>query len=141
VKVEGVLHGFFETGTEGTLYAIQDHKHIDDKGFYSYDGLHIIKPGDHLTIYHRITGDPKEILFNEKIKATYKCDPDKPLFDKLGIVAGYKSYPANPSSGQLHIGNYWVHWLPTNVDMLLWYKVFFSQDSEYTGVLERNQKA
>ena len=43
-KIEGELEDFFETGTEGVVWAIQD-----DENF-GYDGLHIIEAGDHLAI-------------------------------------------------------------------------------------------
>jgi len=51
--LEGVLFFHSETGTEGGYWAFQDSRHIQENGAsWSYEGLHILENGDHLTIYH-----------------------------------------------------------------------------------------
>ena len=51
--LEGVLHLHSETGTEGGHWAFQDAEYISRDGrSWSYEGLHILKDGDQLTIYH-----------------------------------------------------------------------------------------
>lgn len=132
---EGILFGWFETGCEGTLFALQEQKHITDDGkSWSYDGLHVIDPGDHLAVYK----DDKEILdiTLEGITSFEAKDKD-PLIDEDDFFAGYKKYPLNPQYGQLLFVNNWVHWLPTNVDLRLWYSIFFSDTEKYTGRLKK----
>ncbi len=48
----GFCEFFFETGTEGSLWAFQDKKYISADVQYSYEGLHILKDGDQLTVYN-----------------------------------------------------------------------------------------
>lgn len=54
--LEGILHFYSETGTEGGHWAFQDAQHIKKKPGYeeqwSYEGLHILRDGDYLIIYH-----------------------------------------------------------------------------------------
>ncbi|RYY01731.1 MAG: hypothetical protein EOO53_16015 [Gammaproteobacteria bacterium] len=55
--VEGKLFGWFETGLEGTVWALQR------EGTSGYDGLYIIEEGDHLVI----TSSTGRELFNDYI--------------------------------------------------------------------------
>jgi len=54
--IKGTLFLYSETGTEGGYWAIQDEKFIgkrdDGSPYWSYDGLHPLRDGDHLKIYH-----------------------------------------------------------------------------------------
>jgi len=51
-KIEGQCFFYSETGTEGGYWAFQDRKYIDEKtGGWSYEGLHVLENGDHLTIF------------------------------------------------------------------------------------------
>jgi hypothetical protein len=128
-EYKGILFGWFETGCEGTRPAIQEH--IGKDGMWSYTGLHEIDPGDHLTILK----DDKEI-FSGVIESINSCDAEGvTLVDEVDFVAKWERYPQNPKLGQLHINNYWVHYLPTNVDLQLWWDVFFASSGEYHGIL------
>lgn len=54
---EGVLELFWETGTEGGYWALQDERFISNRGTekesYSFEGLRILRDGDVLTIFSR----------------------------------------------------------------------------------------
>ena len=59
MELRGVLHFWSETGTEGGYWAFQDEQFISPptKDWpherWSYDGLHVLKNGDKLTIYSK----------------------------------------------------------------------------------------
>lgn len=130
-EYRGKLFGFFETGCEGTIPALQE------DGFGGYDGLKYIEPGDHLTIYK----NGKEI-FSGIIKAITsweRTDDEEPIINEKDFFVGWVKYPGNPEHGQLCINNFWVHWLPTNVDLRLWYDVFFHNSSKYKGKLRKKK--
>jgi len=61
-----------ETGTEGGFWAVQDLQHIHPPtdghpyGRWDYEGLHILKDGDKLTIYSK----DREVIWNGEIKLT-----------------------------------------------------------------------
>lgn len=49
--IEGILFDWCETGTEGTIPAIQDVKYIDpETGMWSYDGLIALKDYHHIVV-------------------------------------------------------------------------------------------
>jgi hypothetical protein len=55
-RITGILHVFAETGTEGGSWAIQDEGFIvGDR--WSYEGLHVLKSGDKLTVYGDVPGE------------------------------------------------------------------------------------
>jgi hypothetical protein len=127
---EGTLFGFFETGCEGTIPALQE------DGLEGYDGLRYIEPDDHLTIYK----DGEEI-FSGIIKAmvSWEMKDTKPIIDEKDFFVGWVRYPGNPEHGQLCINSFWVHWLPTNVGLRLWYDVFFYNPDKYRGKLRKGK--
>lgn len=134
-EYKGILHGHCETGTEGTMPAIQEFQHISEDGkSWSYEGLQIIEAGDHLTIIK----DDKEI-FNGIIEAYFAKENDdgKIFIDEPGFVVKWQRYPLNPKYGQLHINGWWVHYVPTNIDLKLWWDVFFKNDGTYIGILRK----
>lgn len=47
LKIQGRGEAYWETGTEGVLWAVIDDQKPD------YDGLYVLKDGDHLTIFDR----------------------------------------------------------------------------------------
>ena len=49
--LRGVCFFFSETGTEGGYWAFQDSAYIKSPEEWSYDGLHVLKNGDRLTIF------------------------------------------------------------------------------------------
>jgi hypothetical protein len=124
--IKGPLEEYFETGTEGVYWSIYDETKLPDKeGQYrSYDGLHIIRPGQHLAILYDGAeiwkGDPgligtweakKHKYFKQYVKTQHLCT-------------------------QLSFGGMWIHYIPTNVDLGLWYRVFFSDSGKFTGILD-----
>lgn len=100
--IKGLLRGYFETGTEGTLPAIQMYEHISEDGkSWSYEGLHIVEPGDHLIVLK----DGEEILdvVLDDYITSWDADDDTVLADEPDLVAKWERYPLNPIHGQLHI--------------------------------------
>lgn len=66
---EGVLHFHAETGTEGGFWAFQDQRFISKRNgeeAWSYEGLHILKDGDKLTIFDK--EDSKKTLWSGTIQ-------------------------------------------------------------------------
>jgi hypothetical protein len=133
MKIHGVLHGWFETGSEGTSWAIQDEKFIDDKGMYSYDGLHIIEDGDHLEI---LSPDKKVSIWEGKVSLLGQWHAEAHPYLKQYI----KAAPYNPEYKQLSLAGRWIHRIPANVDLGLWSYVFLFKE-DFRGVLTKKKKA
>lgn len=102
-EISGVLIPFFETGTEGILWALEEHP---PKG--GYEGLHILKDGDYLTVF----GDSGEIIWEGTIKLEYKT--------------GYRPYPLNPKYGQQAVFGCWIHGNQEGMDLEEWASMFFA---------------
>jgi len=111
-QIKGVLHAFWETGTEGVYWALQDFEymiepsewqksHGVDKA-WDYGGLNILETGDWLTI----------------------IDPDGNTVwgGLVSIDHTVRSY-----------GRYWVHGMPDNFDKDTWYNIFVVE--KHTGIL------
>ena len=116
-KIKGILLGFFETGTEGTLWAIQDERFIDQNGMYDMAGLNILKDGDHLSIEAPGGGEP---IWSGQLSLLGLHRAAGHAYLKQYIVA----YPMNKGYRQLNLAGRWVHSLPANVDLGLWALVF-----------------
>jgi len=129
--LDGVLTFFSETGTEGGLWAFQDSQHMQKnvpKGYckkcgiylrdsqpacldgdheeligdaWSYDGLHILKNGDELTIY----------------------DPDDE--EVWSGVINLQQYPVFTE----HVNNFWLHADQIGVERDVWAEYFFERYS------------
>lgn len=104
---KGKIHFFSETGTEGGSWAFQDEAHIKPDGSWSYDGLHILKNGDHLTILNPQDGDP--------------------IWD--GIIS-LEQFPVFSQA----INNLWVHSAQKGISKQTWMDWF---SNEYPAVLEK----
>jgi len=137
-EIKGLLYGHFETGCEGTMPAIQMYEHISEDGkSWSYEGLEIVDPEDHLIVMQN--GEViLDVILNDYVTSCDSND-DTVLIDEPGFVARWERYPLNPIYGQLHINGYWVHWLPKNVDLKLWWDIFF-QNRNYDGILIKAEK-
>lgn len=99
--IKGQLEPFFETGTEGIIWSIEE----PGKG---YEGLHCLKNGDFLKVYKK---DTEEVLWEGMIDLEYKrC---------------YQPYPLNPQYGQQAIFGYWIRGLQKSLDPEVWAKMFF----------------
>jgi len=117
--INGVLHDWFETGTEGVIWALIDDDHPDG----DYDGLHVIHEGDHLTI------------LSETGQATWqgiiKCDR------KIGAIPR----PTNPNYIQQAALGCWVHWIQTGFEPDRWAEFFIRGDAApLRGILIKGKK-
>lgn len=126
MRIRGKLGEFFETGTEGVYFSLQDEKHIDDKGMYSYKGLHLLKNGDHLEILY---GEDEKVLWSGKLGMISSMEAMRDKYFRQYIKTVHKNT-------QLSFGGRWVHNLPVNVDLGIWYHVFCANPYEFTGVLK-----
>jgi hypothetical protein len=113
--IEGELIDFFETGTEGTLWAVQDDRGMD------YDSIHVLRAGDHLTIADQ---------FHLKVwEGIIECDTE----------SGWKRYPLNPELGQPCALGRWIHWTQAGFQPDEWASLFMRPDSDrLRGVLIRS---
>lgn len=135
-KVEGMLHGYFETGTEGILPAIQNYEYISEDGKrWYYEGLEIVDPNDHLIVIK--DGETVLDIVLDDYITSYEADDNTVLIDEPNFVAKWEKYPMNPANGQLHLNGCWVHWLPKNVDLKLWWDIFFANSGKYNGILRK----
>ena len=102
--LKGVCHLFSETRTEGRYWAFQDSKFIKkvgEKEDWSYDGLHVLRSGDWLTIY----------------------DKEKP--GKI-VWEGVVSLKPRTSFDE-HVRGWRVHSTPLNADKEKWADYFFKE--------------
>ena len=99
VLIEGTLCPFFETGTEGIVWAVETKGKVKDY----YENLHFLDTGDYLTVFSlgclQIEWSG-EIIWNWKIR--------------------FKKYPMNPELGQQCILNHWVHGIPKGLNPEIW---------------------
>lgn len=99
-QFKGVLHLYSETGTEGGFWALQDERFITrGKGVpfgeqWSYEGLHILKDGDSLTIYSKENAE--ETVWDGEISLKRH-----PLFTE-------------------HVGGLWIHADQNGIDRETW---------------------
>lgn len=108
--MKGVIFFHSETGTEGGYWAFQNEEFMSADGkSWSYDGLHTLNTGDHLTIYDK---EEKEIVWQGKINLTQFTIFEE---DAFGL---------------------WIHNTQIGVDKETWAKWFFD---ELPAVLERKK--
>jgi hypothetical protein len=98
---KGILEGFFETGTEGTIWSlVQD----DIEG---YDALVFLEEGDRIQIFN-----PDETLLYDGV---IEEDHD----------TGWVEYPLNPGFGQPAALGMWIHWTQAGFTPDDWAGLFF----------------
>ena len=113
-RFEGELIDFFETGTEGVIWMLED-----DRGI-GREALEPICEGDRLTILDQ--------LGNELWRGIIRCDK------KIGL----RPYPLNPQYGQQCALGHWVHWIQHGFKPDDWAKFFIRPDHDrLRGVLVR----
>jgi len=86
-RIEGELIDFFETGTEGVVWTLEDDRRIGRAA------CETICEGDHLTIFDRAG--------NVLWRGVIRCDKK----------SGWRRYPRNPQYGQQSALGCWVHWI------------------------------
>jgi hypothetical protein len=104
--LDGKIHLFNETGTEGGFWAFQDAKHIKPHEIFgeawSYDGLHVLKNGDKLTIFDK--NDPNKVIWSGVVD-----------LQLLGL------FQETAPDGQ------WIHADQNGVDRITWATWFLNQ--------------
>jgi hypothetical protein len=71
--IKGILEPFFETGTEGVIWSLQDEKHISADGKeWSYDGLNGLEDGDFLKVFNDAAR--KKVIWQGEIKLIFPPD-------------------------------------------------------------------
>ena len=101
--IKGKLEPYFETGTDGTIWAVYE------DGKEGYDGLHILKKGDNLIIFQ--PENPGIVIWEGNIDLEYERN--------------YHPYPMNPQYGQQAIYGVWVHGFQRDVLPEEWGTWFF----------------
>src|SRR6185369_12516300 len=110
--IEGELFDWFETGLEGVVWTLLDDIHE------AHAGLHVIKEGDHLTIY----GRDRSMLW----QGTIRCDRE----------TGRIPRPTNPDFKQQAALGQWVHWIQAGFEPDRWAAFFIRPDNDrLRGVL------
>jgi hypothetical protein len=104
-EISGTTLAYFETGTEGVLWAIIDESVPQG----SYEGLIILNNGDYLEIFNK----NNEPLFKGIIDFDFKKN--------------WTPYPLNPKYGQQAIGGYWVHGVQKDIDPDTWLSWFLGE--------------
>lgn len=113
-RFEGELIDFFETGTEGVIWALEDERHN------GYEALQTICEGDHLTILDWVG----EIVWRGFIRCDKKI--------------GFRPYPMNPECGQQCALGHWVHWIQRGFKPDAWARFFIRPDYDrFRGILVR----
>lgn len=102
---KGTLYGYFETGTEGTIWTL-----LRD-GIKGYEAIVDLKKGDHLKVYD--TDD--KVVFDGVIEEDYEI--------------GYMEYPYNPGYGQPCALGLWIHWTQAGWQPDDWAKLFLHSPS------------
>ncbi|MEY4723515.1 MAG: hypothetical protein RLZZ324_1028 [Candidatus Parcubacteria bacterium] len=112
VEYDGVLEGFFETGTEGVIWMLYETAKIDADGKRPYDGLQLIEDFDRLVI----RAEDGHTLFDEEIMLDWK--------------AGYRPFPMNPEHGQQCALGFWIHGVQRGWEPDAWARFFFPSDGK-----------
>jgi len=99
----GRLTPFFETGTEGVVWAVN----VD--GLLGYDSLLPLKNGDELVVY----GADGAVAWEGTVNLEYQ--------------RRHRPYPTNPQYGQQEIFGYWVHGFQTDLEPEAWARPFFQE--------------
>jgi len=113
-RFEGELVDYFETGTEGVVWM------IEDECRHGRGALEVICEGDHLTI--------EDQLGRTRWRGVIRCDKK----------TGWQKYPLNPEYGQQCALGHWVHWIQQGFTPDDWARFFIRPDYDrLRGVLVR----
>ena len=97
----GFLEGFWETGTEGVWWT------LEEEPFKGYEGLHTLENGDELIVFNA----DGSVLWQGIIDLEYET--------------GYIPYPTNPQYGQQAALGFWVHGCQRGFAIDDWAYMFF----------------
>jgi hypothetical protein len=100
--MEGNLYAWAETGSEGYHWA------FEEIPFRGYEGLHILKNNDYLTVYN----EDGSIKWRGVIDLEFKT--------------GFEHFAHNPSCGQQTVFGYWVHGNQKGMKIKDWAAMFFN---------------
>ena len=103
-RFEGELIDYFETGSEGVVWMIEDERR------HGREALEMICEGDHLTI--------EDQLGRMRWKGIISCDKK----------TGWQRYPLNPEYGQQCALGHWVHWIQRGFTPDDWARFFIRPD-------------
>lgn len=106
IKHTGKLEAFWETGTEGVLWRLNDENKIEGAK-HPTDSLVSIDTGDHL----KVISDEDQVVFDSIIVKTTKSN-------RVGW--------ANYAGSQQVAGSHWCHWLQHGTDPDFWAYIFNS---------------
>lgn len=110
-EYRGVLISYFETGSEGLIWAMQR------TGLEGHEGLIILKAGDYLDIY----SPEGEIIFSDVIK------PDM----DIGLRRQLPGHRLQQSAK-----GFWIHWIQKGFEADDWASYFIGE--EYSGRIVRD---
>jgi hypothetical protein len=117
-RIEGELVDYFETGTEGVVWT------IDDERRHGREALETICEGDHLTIEDQLG----IVLW----KGVIRCDKK----------TGWQRYRMNPEYGQQIALGHWVHWVHKGCKPDDWARFFIRPGNDrLRGVLLKKRGA
>jgi hypothetical protein len=102
MRIEGILFGWFETGLEGIVWALQA------EGEQSSKGLFLIDEGDHLVI----TSPSQEVLFSGYIEQDFESG---------------KSIRPSTNVFQPQAKGMWIHWTQKGYTPDDWASIFLSK--------------
>lgn len=112
-QFEGRFSDFFETGTEGSLWALERF------GLSGYEALVLLQSGDEIEVY-----DPSGTAVYSGI-----IEPDH-NGNRMARLSGRQQPTSNGR---------WVHWIQAGVDPGLWGSWFFGR--KYSGILVRRRRS
>ncbi len=125
ITIPVLLDPFFETGTEGVVWA------INRLGVPGYDCLRCLKNGDGLKVLNA-GYNPLNVLWQGVVKLEYQRET--------------KPYAFNPAYHKQEVGGVWVNGLQEDIDPDEWVNLFFthrpawyrsSTQDEWSALLEK----
>lgn len=127
--IKGKAYGYFETGTEGTIWSLQQDMPLSKEGFMSHEAFIYLKPRDLITLSIK-----DRVIFSGYVEYAYSWSLP------ANMAHYYKKYYEGSKHGQICLGGFWVHSLPLNVDLAHWYQAFFdNEDGRYQIVMGREE--
>lgn len=112
--IRGRPEGYFETGCGGTYWVVQDEttRPSDIKGRY------VLRQNDYLRLEYKDQHGDLYCLLEVEVNFIDSVRAEKNKY--------FRQYLKSHDNGvmQLNFAGLWVHSLPTNIDLGLWYQAF-----------------